>query len=270
MHWILQNNIFSETGWDTLVATLERFGLSHSVHKVVAFVGELIPAPEPGLDNAICFGSYSMRHVARRYGWSPGVFDLFEQDFTAQLAHWGSHMLNAASMVCAFKDARFTEEELFVRPTTDSKCFAGRVFSREEFTRWQEVVCARGFDEGSSLTPETGIQLAQPILIHAEYRFWVVKGQVVTRSQYKRGSGVIATAVVDERIDDYVMERVREWQPHEAFVIDVCDTEAGLRIVELNTLNAAGFYAGDVQKLVIALEEGFDRSGAGVCEAPSS
>ena len=41
MHWILQNDIFSETGWSTLVETVERFGLSHSVHKVVPFVGEL-------------------------------------------------------------------------------------------------------------------------------------------------------------------------------------------------------------------------------------
>ncbi len=122
--------------WDALVATLERFELSHS-DKVVPFIGELIPSPELTTKNVICFGSYSMRHVAKRNGWSPGVFDLFEQDA-------------------------------------------------------------------------------------------------------------------------YVRERVREWQPHEAFVIDVCDTEAGLRIVELNTLNAAGFYAADVQKLVLALEEAFD------------
>lgn len=31
MHWILQNDIFSERGWTELVATLERFGLPHSV-----------------------------------------------------------------------------------------------------------------------------------------------------------------------------------------------------------------------------------------------
>lgn len=40
-------------------------------------------------------------------------------------------------------------------------------------------------------------------------------------------------------------------------MIDVCDTEEGMKIVELNTLNAAGFYAADVQKLVLALEEAF-------------
>jgi ATP-grasp domain, R2K clade family 3 len=56
-----------------------------------------------------------------------------------------------------------------------------------------------------------------------------------------------------------VNARVAEWQPHEAFVIDVCETSDGLRIVEINTLNAAGFYAGDVQKLALCLEESFTR-----------
>lgn len=68
---------------------------------------------------------------------------------------------------------------------------------------------------------------------------------------------MLASQAVDERVDAFVRERVREWTPHEAFVIDVCDTEAGLRIVELNTMNAAGFYAADVQKLVLVLEERF-------------
>lgn len=257
MHWILQNNIFFETGWDTLVSTLERFGISHSVHKVVPFVGELIPAPELKDQKVICFGSYSMRHVAKREGWTPGVFDLFEQDFGKQLAHWGTQLLNAGSEVSAFKDARFTADELFVRPTTDSKCFAGRVFSRDEFSEWQKTVCALGLSDGSSLTPETEVQLARPIVIHAEYRYWIVKGAIVTRSLYKRGSRVFSSSEVDQRIDEYVLERIGEWQPHDAFVIDVCDTEEGMRIVELNTLNAAGFYAADVQKLVLALEEAF-------------
>jgi hypothetical protein len=44
------------------------------------------------------------------------------------------------------------------------------------------------------------------------------------------------------------------WNPHRAFVIDVCDTPDGIKIVEINTINAAGFYAGNVTELVMALE----------------
>jgi len=258
MHWILQNNIFSETGWDTLLATLQRFGIAHSTHKVVPFVGELEPAPQLGHKNVICFGSYSMRHVARREAWTPGVFDLFEQDFQLQMKHWGAHMLNACSVVTTFADAQFTADDMFVRPVNDSKYFAGRMFQREEFVEWQEKVCKLELDDGSSLTPQTLIQLAQPIVIHAEYRFWVVKGQVVTSSLYKRGDRVIYSSEVDDRLAQYVRERIAEWMPLDSFVIDVCDTAQGMRIVEINTLNAAGFYAADVQRLVVALEEAYN------------
>jgi len=254
MHWILQNNIFSETGWDTLLKSLEQFGIPYFEHKVVPFVGDLLPEPQLTDKNVICFGSYSMRHTAKKQGWYPGVFDLFEQDFQQQLQHWSDHMLNADSTVCRFKDALFKHEQMFVRPVNDSKYFAGRVFSRDEFESWQKSVCQLGLDDGTSLSPDTLIQLAPPVKIFGEYRFWVVKNEIVTQSQYKRGDQVIYASHVDDIFKTYVQERIDEWQPHETFVIDVCDTEKGIKIVEINTMNASGFYAADVQHLVMALE----------------
>ncbi len=243
-----------------MIETLERFGIAHSIHKVVPFVGELLPEPQLAHSNVICFGSYSMRHAARRYGWRPGVFDLFDQDFTQQLTHWGSHMLNAGSMICAFKDAVMSAPQMFVRPVNDSKYFAGRVFDTTEFSAWQKQVCELGLDYGNSLTPDTLVQLALPQRIFAEYRYWIVKGEIVTRSLYKRGDRVIYSDEVDERFDRYVEARLAEWLPLETFVLDVCDTENGLRIVEINTLNSSGFYAADVQKLVLALQAAYSVS----------
>jgi hypothetical protein len=153
----------------------------------------------------------------------------------------------------------FDRDFLFVRPTNDSKYFAGRVFPRDEFMAWQSRVCELKLDYGNSLTPETLIQLSHPRVIHAEYRFWIVKGQIVTKSLYKRGDRVFYAPEVDERFDRYVIERIREWSPHDTFVIDVCDTPEGIKIVEINTLNSSGFYAADVQRLVLALEEAYHR-----------
>lgn len=59
---------------------------------------------------------------------------------------------------------------------------------------------------------------------------------MVTHSLYKRGARVFASAEVSPHIDAYAEARTREWAPHDAFVMDVCETDAGLRIVELNTL----------------------------------
>lgn len=254
MHWILQTNLFKETEWDQLVATLERFGLPYSVHKVIPFIGQLEPVPQVEDDWVICMGSYSMRHAAREFGWTPGVYDLFEQDFTQQKVAWGERMLNADSQVVEFQHARL-DGPTFIRPIDDSKYFTGRVFEPEEFADWQQKVCVLEEDFGNSLRKDTRLQLSMPKAILTEARIWVVDGQIVTHSTYKRGTRVLYTREVDPHLLEFAQAAVDDWQPHRAFVIDVCDTDQGPKIVEINTLNSAGFYAGDVQKLVLALED---------------
>lgn len=260
MHWILHDRFFSNNASEHLLETLQRLDLPYSLHKVVPFVGELIPAPELAHHNVICFGAYSMRHAARRYGWSPGVFDLHDVSFPVQLAHWGKHLLNAGATVCRFADARFDAATLFVRPVHDSKDFAGKLYDRDEFIRWQQQVCAMEDADPASLNANTLIQLSPPQTLYAEYRLWVVKGKIITFSLYKRGAQVIYAPEFPATIQAWAEARIAEWQPSDAFVLDVCDTPDGPRIVEINTLNAAGFYAANLPRLVMALEEAFHQA----------
>lgn len=266
MHWVLQNNLFNEKEWPTLIATLERFKIPYSVHKVIPFVGELIPPVTPLQEKVICFGSYSMRHTAKANNWSPGVYDLFNQNFIEQYKHWGNDMLNHDSTVCKFKDAVICEPT-FIRPIDDSKHFAGKVFEPEEFNTWRHGICVENYDYGNSLTPDTMVQLCKPKQIYAEYRYWIVDREIVTKSLYKRGGRVIYSPQVDTRFDNFVKMVIRGddttllptrstkgWQPHRAYVIDVCDTPDGIKIVEINSMNSAGFYAGNIRDIVMALE----------------
>ncbi len=264
MHWVLQENIFSETGWDTLVETLQRFGIPYSTHKVVPFIGELQPDPEIE-GPVICFGSYSMRHVAKKKNWYPGVFDLFDQNFLVQKKHWGHNMLNYDSDIVAFKDAKLNEPR-FIRPIDDSKYFAGKVFDPEEFHKWQSDVCDLNLDFGSSLSPDTLIQICQPKTIYKEVRLWVINRKIVTASVYKIGDRVVYSSDVDQefyhaayRLFGGFPEPLAGWKPADAFVVDFCETPEGIKVVEINTINSSGFYAGDVQKLVFAFEYAFDK-----------
>lgn len=272
MHWILQDNLFNESAYQTLVDVLDRFRIPYSIHKVIPFVGELTPEPSFDTRNIICMGSYSLRHSAKKFGWYPGVFDLEPFDFSHQLKHWGDEMLNADSVVSRFEEVVFTEEEMFARPVQDSKVFAGGVFSKTDFEEWQRKVCVLEEDYGNSLTKNTLVQVSRLKKIHAEYRFWIVKQEIVTASLYKRGRSVIYASEVDERIFTYVRKILNTkdrkesplsfagndgWAPHDAFVIDVAETAEGLRVVEINTINSCGFYAADIQKLVVELESTF-------------
>jgi len=260
MHWILQNNLFNEKGYQTLLDTLERFSLPYTIHKVVPFVGELLPEPMLDTKNVICMGSYSLRHSAKRYGWNPGVFDLESFDFTIQKEKWGNHMLNFGAVVCRFDEVVFTEDEMFIRPIHDSKAFPGVVETADEFYAWQRDVKALNLNPDfiNPLTDDTLVMVCPPKNIYSEHRFWVVKGQVVTSSTYKTGQRVHYQPIIDERFQWYAEERIAEWQPHDAFVIDIAETGAGLKVVEINTLNSCGFYSADIQSLVMALENNFD------------
>ena len=247
MHWVLQNNIFDEKQYDTLIETLERFEIPHSVHKVVPFVGDIEPDISPEGD-VICIGSYSMRHIAHRKGWMPGVFDLEYFDFTEQLKAWGGNMLNHDAVIARFQDVVFTDD-------ADSKVFPGKVMSADDFYEWQEKVCVLEEDFGDSLTKDTLVQVCRVRPIYNEVRYWVVDGKIVTSSVYKVGDRVQYFANIDRWFDDYVTRMIAIEQPAWAFVIDVCETPDGMKIVEVNTINSCGFYAADIPKLVHALEQ---------------
>lgn len=269
MHWILQENMFRENEWDNLVSTLERFDIPYSVHKVIPCIGELVPEARPQHPYVVCFGSYSMRHLAKKMGWTPGVFDLFDQNFAVQRQHWGRMMLNYDSVIAEFKNVHL-DETAFVRPIDDSRYFAGKVFEPEEFNDWVHRVAVLREDCGNSLTGETLIQVCKPKKIYAEYRFWIVDGQVITSSLYKRGNRVVFDSHVDDHVHRFVDEVLRTedqqkditlsvvprgWMPARAFVLDVCETPEGMKIVEINTINSAGFYAADVTRLVLAIDQ---------------
>jgi hypothetical protein len=270
MRYVLQENIYNEEGFERLKSALDRLGLEYSEHKVIPFVGELEPVPVLDTGNVICFGSYSMRNIAKQNGWYPGVFDIENFDFTKQLAVWGDCMLNADSKVCCFMKALIAAnlmgelDEFFIRPINDSKAFSGRKITYDEMNDWIAQVASLD-DYGSTLTPDTLIQVAPLKKIFSEWRCWIVKGELITASCYKLGNQVTYKWDVPNNILSFASEQayrahIGDQDPADAYVMDVADTPAGLKIVEVNTLNAAGFYNGDMVKLVIALESKFNRA----------
>lgn len=52
-YWVLQSGWENEVGWARMLDALRRFAIPHSIHKVVPFVGELQPEPEPDTNEVI-------------------------------------------------------------------------------------------------------------------------------------------------------------------------------------------------------------------------
>lgn len=257
-YWVLQNNILAEDGWEALVSALERCGFPYSVHRCVPFEGTLEPEPVPIDAPVVVMGSYSMARHAATYGWKPGAW-LDNLDFRTQREHWGDLLLNAdaeCATIEAFTGPLTTPR--FVRPVHDTKGFTGRVFDEPSWQEFRDgVLRVIGDSSRPTVTPQDEIMVCSPKEIWSETRTWIVDGRVVTASGYKVGTLKRYTSPdqVDGRITAFAQSCANHWRPNAAFVLDVADTPTGLKIVEINNLNAAGFYRADMQKLVVALAD---------------
>lgn len=271
MHWILQENLNPERyRHDDLVAAITKAGGTHSVHKVVPFSGDIIPdytAEGP----TVVMGPYSLASLAKRKGWSPGAWDLDHFTFPKQKVIWGKELLNYDATVCEFAAVNPKVPEIFIRPTSDSKCFAGHVINRDDFLDWRRRVVQLGENDGSGLSGSTEVFWCQPKEVNEEYRLWVVDNKIVTASRYRKDGRLSISDDVPKSVIIYGSRMINRWRgsyahtiscppPSPAYVMDVCWCWSyGWKIVELNTLNACGFYAADLDKLVAALEGLYDR-----------
>lgn len=255
MQWILQQ--FEDT--QKLADALDRLGIYYSWHKVVPFIGELVPEPEVRDPRAVVmFGSYTLWRYAEAKGFHPGVFRI------APFVHekpWQSFMLNgpdAAFLHVSEIEAKLPDDgrHWFIRPVADSKEQAGNVKAAAEIRETARKVMALDPDEipNGSLRPDTLMMLTRPARILKEWRIWIVNGNVVTYSLYKEGARVTYRHEIDEDALEFAQTLAglnKGYSP--AYVMDICRTEEGLRLVETNCINAAGFYAADLAKLAVTI-----------------
>ena len=255
MQWILQE--FEDT--HKLAAALDRLGIPYTTHKVVPFVGDLLPEPRVGdPNNVVMFGSYSLWRNAEKNAYRPGVFKL--RPFVHEVP-WQPFMLNGPNAlfleVANIPSCLRGDAEWFVRPVSDSKEQAGKVLFAQEVREIAAKVVA--LDESEipigSLRHDTVLMFTKPARIYKEWRVWIVNNEIVTYSVYKEGTRVVYRGEIDDDARQFAAQMVSlnpAFSP--AYVMDICRTDDGLRFLETNCINAAGFYDADVIKLAAAID----------------
>lgn len=268
--WVLQSNLFREAGYIRLLEALDRFKCDRVFVKPVHFTDRLLPGdfdspkavnpddvPEPEIDTSrpiLAMGSYTLAKIARSRGWSPGAF-LENTSYPEWRRGWGpERLLNPDAWVSPLHDVALTSP-MFVRPVLDSKSFNGKVYEPDDFNEWRDSVMGLGPD--ATVNGGTEVLVTEPREIYTETRFFVIDGRIVTGSLYRSGGRVRYDEDVDPGALAFVKSCVRWWTPSRAFVVDVALTPEGYRVIEVNSINASGFYACDMQKLVVAFEEAF-------------
>jgi hypothetical protein len=252
--WVVQENIQNEDRYEAFIAALKEFNIEHVVVKVVPFARTIIPDINP-TGRVIGWGSISMDFVAKLKGWVPGTFlnDNFNQIIWSKA--YGDNMLNADFEVFEFGKIPKFEGTKFIRPIHDMKVFAGTVIHGEEVENWKEAI-QRISDGYSSLRPETPVSVSSVKDLAMEWRFFVVGGKVITGSRYRQ-YGILDIREVDESYASwqFAQKMVDHWQPAEAFVIDIVSLmNYDMKVIEINCINSAGFYAADMRAVVRAIE----------------
>jgi len=261
MQWILQD--FEDTR--NMADALDRLEIPYTWHKVIPFVGELIPVPDVRDQNAVVmFGSYTLWRYAQANDLKPGVFKI--RPFVHEKP-WHPFLLNGADAL--FLTVRDVPQHLaddgknwFIRPVEDSKEEPGKVKTAREIIDLANKVLA--LEEGEipkgSLRHDTELMLTKPARILKEWRLWVVRDTIVTFSLYKEGSRVVYRHELDEDVLVFAKALLAANPDYStAYVMDVCRTDDGLKMLETNCINAAGFYAADLLRLassIDALSEG--------------
>lgn len=199
------------------------------------------------------YGSTKLAEIAATSKFKPGSFFNNTWWDPTLWKHNRNDMLNQTIYSRTIGDLRanWITEERFIKPT-GAKTFAGQVIEVEEYEGW--------FDEyGIVLKDDLEICCSPVQKIEREWRFFVVDGQVVTGSQYKKYGLWIIKEPISSAIYKLAQQFADKWLPNPTIVMDICELWNGeYKVIEFNSVNSSGFYNCDISKIVVALEDKYN------------
>ena len=254
MYYIVQENVFKEENYDNLILALDRFQLPYEIVDLLPFVDDF--HFETDRKDVFPFGAVKMSRLSRKYGWYPGSQLNENHDYLVYSKYYKENLLNYDSDIINFGDTDFFHKQLFfARPVLDSKIFTGRIFDMGQWEEFRDNQLTNG--HSTLLNENTKIQISSVKKLQNEIRFWIVKGKIVTASQYRLGNRYCLDELVEQSAYDFVNKMVKIFELNETFVMDVCLVNNEYKIVECGCTNSAGLYKSDVQKLIMSLEDAF-------------
>lgn len=256
--WLIEANVDGLPA-EAVQAEVRRQGMKGQVVKYLP----ALPAPKDiagsesvPMDACVVFrGTLTlMRHIQATRRWRPGGWCPFPSlACSAYYAYYGPFLLNRDYTVLPVAEAVRLADSLFarhgsgglvfVRPDSVEKSFTGTLADRFSFTR---TISATALD------PTALILVARPRRLSREWRLVIAGDKAIAGSQYRTDGGVEVTAGCPDEVVAFaatVLETV-DWRPAPLFIMDVCDSEDGLRLLELNSFGCSGHYLADLATVV--------------------
>ncbi len=199
-----------------------------------------------GYDRVFVYGSVGF--VRRCMNSSLRKYVYFDQERLAA-SRWvrelNGYALNSRGRVVDFGNVGTLLEkgQMHLRPDNHEKAFTGAVFSLKG---WEEIVEAR------SLTDIQGLKIwVSPVQqIKAEYRCFIVGGEPVEISLYRKDGAPDRTRITDEAVFEAARGLAAVHLPLSTVVMDIAMTSDGYKAIEFNPIHGSGWYAVDIARVL--------------------
>ena len=152
------------------------------------------------------------------------------------------------SLLCEQCELFRQDGMVFVRPDRDNKAFNGKLMSVDDLNNWVDKMSC-----DKNLLLLEPIIISSPVNIEKEYRLFIIDGKVVSGSLYRVDGELIVDKFVPKYVIDFSEKMAEIYSPSRVFVIDIADVFGGLYVIEVGCFNSAGFYASDIEKIVIGV-----------------
>lgn len=253
VNWVIQTNLLDDVQVNSIWYAAIEAGCEVHPASVIPFQDELGNEDEiPELEGVVIpYGSCKLTKISKKRGWYGNCYD----EDTFRVDAWNSKrddMLNSDAVIMPVKDtakffANMDEEECwFIRPVHDLKEFNGTVAQIGDIKNWMDSPKSGNFSFGD----ETLVMVCPTKIIYSEARAFVVGGEVVDCSYYRMGGRLISKHIEDPETLAHIQDKADGWLPHECCVMDLADTDDGVKVIEFNTINSSGFYDHNVKEIV--------------------
>jgi hypothetical protein len=144
------------------------------------------------------------------------------------------------------------EKDYFVKPSKDLKSFNGGIIYKDETL--MNYLMRTPHMNIDNIKQEI-IILSEVKKIITEYRFFMYKDKILGSSQYMLNGKLHLNEFVPEYMKNSAIEYSKLYNPSDIFVIDLSETQNGIKIVEYNFWNASSFYLSNIDNILNQINE---------------
>lgn len=261
--WVVENTNLEKKMWDDISTYLETKNREVFRPKYIPFSSEKLESPFADDDCVVVFGCLGLvRNINLYNKWTPGVWcDWKKLECSNYLNYyykhsvhynWGLYPLGFVRNNINYIHSRYAlGDEVFIRPDNNFKSFNAELVDLENHWErfWSNVDCY-------NTDPCCLVMVSSPREIEEEWRLIISEGKVVTGGQYRDKTGPSIKPGFDPKAVELAEELCKIWTPHDIFTMDICKVQTDqYKLVEIGSVNGAGLYDCDIEKIVDAVEK---------------